>query len=90
MLETVYHVLKITVIVAICSAFMLAISGLLNLLSTIIFTSVVGEILGIVSCCLPFNAISVFGLISTAITAILTFLVAKKIFELSSWGVSAT
>lgn len=90
MLETVYRILKVTVIVAICSAFMVAISGLLNLLTSIIFTSVVGEVFGIISCCLPFNAISVFGLISTATTAILTFLVAKKIFELSTWGVSAT
>ena len=89
MLETVFHVLKITVIVAIASVFMVAINALIGVLTTIIFHNVIGEVLGIMSCCLPFNALSVFGALGTACAAILAFLIAKKIFDLTSWGVSS-
>ena len=89
MLETVFNILKITVIIAIGAVFMVAITTLLNLINSIIFGNVIGEVLGILSCCLPFDAISVFGAIGTATVAILSFLIAKKIFDLTSWSVSA-
>ena len=90
MLETVYNILKVTVIIAVCTVFMGAITALINILSAVMLTSVVGEVISIISCCLPFSATAVFTPIAVGITGILTFLVAKKIFELTSWGVSAT
>lgn len=89
MLETVFNVLKITVIIAVAAIFMVAITALLNLISALVFSSVVGEILALVSMYLPFNALSVFGAIGTATVAILSFLIAKKIFDLTSWSISS-
>ncbi|MBQ6414195.1 hypothetical protein IJI28_01040 [Candidatus Saccharibacteria bacterium] len=89
MLDTVFNILKVTVIVAIAAVFMVAITGLLNLITSLVFSSVVGEILALISMYLPFNALNVFGAIGTATVAILSFLIAKKIFDLTSWSVSA-
>ena len=89
MLDSVFRILKITVIILIASVFMLAINGLISLITTLIFGNVIGEVLGIISCCLPFNALAVFGSLGTATIAILSFLIAKKIFDLTSWSISS-
>lgn len=89
MIETVFNILKITVIIAICAVFMVAINALLALITSLIFGNFVGEFLALISMYLPFNALLVFGSIGTAITAILSFLIAKKIFDLTSWSISA-
>lgn len=89
MTEVIFKVLKITVIVAICAVFMAAISSLITMLTTIVFHTVIGEVFAILSCCLPFNALAVFGAIGNACIAILSFLIAKKIFDLTSWSISA-
>lgn len=89
MIDTVFNILKVTVIVAIAAAFMIAINALLGLIGTVVFGSIVGEILGLVSMFLPFNAASVFGAIGTATVGILSFLIAKKIFDLTSWSISS-
>lgn len=89
MAETIFNILKITAIVAVCAVFMVAITGLLNLITTLIFGNIIGEILTLVSMYLPFNALAVFGAIGTATVAILSFLIAKKIFDLTSWSISS-
>lgn len=89
MLDTVFNILKVTVIIGISAVFMVAIMNLLNLITSVIFGNVIGEILGLISMYLPFNALAVFGAIGTATVAILSFLIAKKIFDLTSWSVSA-
>lgn len=89
MIEAVFNVLKVTVIIGICAVFMVAITTLLNLITTVVFGNVVGEILSLISMFLPFNAVAVFGAIGTATVAILSFLIAKKIFDLTSWSISA-
>lgn len=89
MLDTVFNVLKVSVIIAVCGIFMVAIHSLLSLITSLVFGNVIGEVLAIMSACLPFNAFAVFGAIGTATTAILSFLIAKKIFDLTSWSISA-
>lgn len=89
MLDAVFNILKVTVIIAVASVFMVAITTLLNLITSIIFGNIIGEILSLISMFLPFNALSVFGAIGTATVAILSFLIAKKIFDLTSWSVSS-
>lgn len=88
MLDTVFHILKITVVVAIAAFFMVAINALIGVLTTLLFHNVIGEVLGILSCCLPFNAAAVFGALGLSCSAILSFLISKKIFDLTSWSVS--
>lgn len=89
MLDTVFRILKITVIVAVCGVFMVAINSFLAFIGSLIFGTVIGEFFGILSCCMPFDALSVFGSLMTACTAILAFLIAKKIFDLTSWGINS-
>ena len=89
MVETVFNVLKISAIVAVAAVFMVAIHALLSLIISVVFGNVIGEILSLISMYLPFNALSVFGAIGTATVAILSFLIAKKIFDLTSWSISA-
>lgn len=88
MLDTVFNILKISVVVAVAAAFMVAINALLGVLGTVLFGNVIGEVLAIVSACLPFNALAVFGALGVACSAILAFLIAKKIFDLTSWSIS--
>lgn len=89
MIETVFNVLKITAIVAVAAVFMVAINALLSLITSVIFGNVVGEVFSLASMFLPFNAGAVFGAIGTATVAILSFLIAKKIFDLTSWSISS-
>ena len=89
MLDTVFNVLKISAIIAVSAVFMVAISTLVNLIAAIVFGNVIGEILALISMYLPFNALTVFGAIGTATVAILSFLIAKKIFDLTSWSISS-
>ena len=89
MLDTIFNVLKITVIIAVCAVFLIAINALLSLIVSIIFGNIIGESLALISMFLPFNATAVFGAIGLSISAILAFLIAKKIFDLTSWGISA-
>lgn len=89
MLDTLFNILKVTVVIAVAAVFMIAITGLLNLISALIFGSVIGEFFALISMYLPFNALVVFGAIGTATVAILSFLIAKKIFDLTSWSISS-
>lgn len=89
MIETVFNILKISVIIAVAAIFMVAINALLSLITSIIFGNIIGEFFALVSMYLPFNALAVFGAIGTATVAILSFLIAKKIFDLTSWSISS-
>lgn len=89
MLQTVFNILKVTVIIVICAVFMVAIYNLISLITSIVFANVIGEFFSLISMYLPFNAGLVFSSIGVAISAILAFLIAKKIFDLTSWSVSS-
>ena len=89
MLETVFHVLKLTVIVAVSATFLVSINALIGLVGAFVGHSIIGEIFSLISMYLPFNAGSVFGAILIACTGILAFKIAKKIFDLTSWSISA-
>lgn len=82
--ELIVNGIKWAFIIAVGATFMIAINALLTLLSAVVFGSVVGEVFGIISMCLPFDVVAVFGGIGTAIAAILAFMVAQKIYDLVS------
>lgn len=82
--ELIVNGIKWAFIIAVGATFMVAINALLSLLSSIVFGSVIGEVFAIISLCLPFSALQVFGAIGTAISAILAFMVAQKIYDLVS------
>lgn len=89
MAETLFRILKITVIIGICAIFMVAINLLLGFVTEVVVGGVIGETIALVSMYLPFNASIVFGSILSAGIAITAFLVAKKIFDLTSWGINS-
>lgn len=89
MADTVFNILKVSVIIAVTAIFMVAINGFINIISSIFLGNVIGEFFALISMYLPFNALAVFGAIGTATVAILSFLIAKKIFDLTSWSISA-
>lgn len=89
MLDTIFNILKVSVVVAICAVFMVAINLLVSLITSIVFGNVIGEFFALISMYLPFNALAVFGAIGTATVAILSFLISKKIFDLTSWSISS-
>lgn len=89
MIETLFNILKISVVIAVAFAFMTAITALVNIITSIVFGNFIGEFFALVSMYLPFNALAVFGAIASATIAIFSFLIAKKIFDLTSWSISS-
>lgn len=82
--EMIVHGIKIAFWISIALVFMVAITNILNLIIEISFANVVGEVIGVICMFLPFNASSVFGTLVASMAAILSFLVAKKIYEYAS------
>lgn len=81
---------KLALVIAIATTLFTAITTIINLLTTVLFDNIIGEVLGIMSACLPFNALAVFSAIGTSSAAILSFLVAQKIFNLTGGAISMT
>lgn len=81
--ELIVNGIKWAFFIAIALVFMTAIQTLLNLITSIVFGNIVGEILGVISCFLPFDGGSVFSALGVACSAILAFLVAQKIYYLT-------
>ncbi len=81
--ELIVNGIKTAFWIAIALVFMSAIQTLLNLIVSVVFANIIGEVIGVISMCLPFDASVVFGGLGSAMSAILAFLVAKKIYEYS-------
>lgn len=88
--EMIKFGVKLAIIIAVASTFFVAITTIINLITTVVFDNVIGEVLGIMSACLPFNALAVFSAIGTAGAAILSFLIAQKIYNLTNSSINAT
>lgn len=86
--ELIVHGLKIALFIAIAMTFLVAIQTIINLIVMFVETSVIGEVFGIFSACLPFDLSAVMSGIANAGTAILAFMVAQKIFNLTSNNIS--
>lgn len=80
--ETIVYGIKSVLVAA---ALALWIAAIVSITSTIFeFTSntIVGEALGIISMCLPFNAGAVFASVVASFDAIITFVIARKIYSM--------
>lgn len=88
--ELIKYGLKIALVVIVAGTFFTAITTIINLLTTVLFDNIIGEVLGIMSACLPFNALAVFSAIGTSSAAIMSFLVAQKIYALTCKSIEAT
>lgn len=88
--EMIKFGVKLALAITVATAFFTAITTIINLLTTIVFNNIIGEVFGIMSACLPFNALAVFSAIGTSSAAILSFLVAQKIFNLTRNSLNMT
>ena len=86
--EMIKFGVKLAVTIAVATAFFTAITTIINLLTTVLFDNIIGEVLGIMSACLPFNALAVFSAIGTSSAAIMSFLVAQKIWNLTGSSIN--
>lgn len=84
------NILKFTLIIGFGVVLTLGINAMLAFILPVIIAPVIVEIIGIMSCCFPFDAGAVLGSIYSAISVILTFLICKKVFDLQSWSLSTT
>lgn len=83
--ELIVNALKFGLIIMIATTFFVAITTIVNLVSSLVFGGVISEVIAIISCCLPFSASAVFGSYVPIFAAILSFMIAKKI-----WGLTVT
>lgn len=81
--EGAISIIKIVASVGFALAFATAIFALVGLLFSFIDSSIIGEVFSLVSMCLPFNAALVFSGVSGMLSAILSFLVARRIYMLT-------
>ncbi len=82
--EMIVNGLKMAFVIGASITLMTAIVNLLNLLVMIAFNNVIGEVFHIISCCLPFDSNAVFGAIALSINGIFAFMIASKIFNLTT------
>lgn len=82
--EGALTVVKVIAIVGFATIFAGAILAIVGLVENAVMTSVIGEFFAIVSLCLPFSPAIVFGSILLIIDGVITFLVAKKVWDLTS------
>lgn len=82
--NSIVYAIKIALAVAATMAFVAAILVILSFLISLGTSSVLGEVFGLISVYLPFSPATVFGTVSATIVAILAFLVARKVWDLTS------
>lgn len=81
--DSVVYAIKIGLAVACTMAFVVAVITLVGLLTSFVSSSIIGEIIGLMSIYLPFDPVPVFTSLTATITAILAFLIAHKIWDLT-------
>lgn len=83
MSDLVFRTLKITAVVVISAALSLAIATIIAVVGPFLVPPVFQEVIGLLSVFLPFDAFQVFAAINIAISSIIGFMVACKLFNLN-------
>lgn len=81
--EGAVNIIKIVASIIFATVFASAVVNLFAFLGNVASLSIVGEVIGIVSMCLPFNAFVVFSGLYSIIVAILAFLVGRRVYILT-------
>lgn len=82
--EGALTIIKILAIIGFATIFAGAIMSLFGLLASVVTTNVIGEFFAIISLCLPFDPVYVFGSVLLITDGILVFLIARKVYELTT------
>lgn len=81
--ETILYAIKIGLIVAAVALFIAATTQMFNFVSVFTSGSIIREVFGIVSMCVPFDAASVFVSIFGAFDVVLAWVLARKLFSIN-------
>lgn len=81
--ESIVYGIKIALSIACAVAFFAAVLTIISLLSSIVVDSVLGETLALIAVYLPFNPTLVFTGIATVATGIISYLIARFIWNLT-------
>lgn len=81
--ESLVYAIKVGLAVSLTMTFVAAIITIVSLLTSFVTNSILGEVMGLISIYLPFNPAVVFGVLEGTFIAILSFLVAQKIWNLT-------
>lgn len=79
--SAIVYGIKIAMTVACALAFFGAVTTILGFLTSFVVPNILKEVIGLISIYLPFNAGTVFTGLSSIIVAILSFLVARKVYQ---------
>lgn len=82
--ESAVYAIKITIVIAATMTFVAAILSLVGLLTSFLTNTVLAEIVGLISIYLPFQPSYLFAGLTSLITAFLAFLVAQKVYQLTT------
>lgn len=81
-LASLFTIFKLFILIILGYSFFITVKTVLDLVSVLVNSSVIGEFFHLVSMFLPFDASVVFGSVSAVMSAILSFIIARKIFNL--------
>lgn len=81
--ETILYAIKIGLIVAAVVLFVAATTQMFNFVVAFASASIIGEVFGIISMCLPFNALAVFTSLFAAFDVVLAWVLARKLFSIN-------
>lgn len=84
--ESIVYAIKCALIAIATAAWVLAITTLCSSVVSFVgqaFTNtIIGDLLGIISMCLPFRPRTVFGAILSSATACIAFVIARKVYSI--------
>lgn len=80
--DTAKYALKIAIIIGLTITFATSVFTLLSMLTYATVGTHFGEIITLINLYLPFNANAVFTSFTAVMTAVLSFLVARKIYDM--------
>lgn len=74
--------LSLTMAVGAGVAFWTAVNAFMNGIGALVATSLIGDILEVISVFLPFSMVQLFGLLAVVFNSIISFWIAQKVFNL--------
>lgn len=88
--ESIVYAIKCALVAVAVGLFITATTTLFSLVVSFSYSTIVGEVIGIISMCLPFATFPVANSMLSAFDAILLWVVARKLFSMTRKGVEST
>lgn len=86
----IYSLIRIGIYVILISALFLAFNGIFSVINSLVFGSVLGDIISLISLCLPFNLGVFVGSLGIFISVWCAFAIARKVYNISTSALSGS